>query len=67
MKTKRIAHRVYGVTYNGKTYEIDGQNHEYDSKEWELYEVNTIDNIWIETYPTKREALQDIPTLLQEK
>ena len=66
MKTKRVAHRIYQTTYNGRTYEIDGQNREDSSKEWDLYDTTGVSPIWIDTYTTKREALADIPTLKTE-
>ena len=66
MKTKRIAWRIYELTLKGRTFQIDGQNHEGQSNEWELFEAvdsqygSLPDMVWIETYLTKKEALEDI-------
>lgn len=60
IKSKRIAHRIYEAWHNGVRFEIDGQNHEFDSKEWELFVYDGDSALWVETYPTKREALADI-------
>jgi len=61
LTSTKLYHRIYKVEHNGRTFEIDGQNHEYGSKEWELFEVVGGENVWIETYPTKKDALADIP------
>jgi hypothetical protein len=71
MKSKRIYHRIYRVESLGHVFEIDGQNREYDTKEWELYALvdngyGTQDREWIETYPTKKAALADIPNILNK-
>ena len=60
MKTKRIAHRIYEITAFGFTFQIDGQNHEGESNEWELFIIEGNENTWCDTYPTKKDALNDI-------
>ena len=60
MKTKRIAPRVYEVVVNGDVYHIDGQNHQHDSREWQVFLVAPTENEWCETYPTKRDALEHL-------
>lgn len=55
--TKRIGHKVYAMTHKGISYEIDGQNHEFDSKEWQLFVHTTNGLEWYETLPTKRDAI----------
>lgn len=58
MRTKRIAHRIYALTVGGVTYNIDGQNHEGSSNEWELYEANNSGGLdWWETFDTKQDAI----------
>ena len=66
LTSKRTSHRIYETTYKGKTYAIDGQNHEFDSKEWQLFLTGAdaqFEYEWIDTYPTKKDALEAIPTL----
>ena len=70
MKSKRIYHRIYEVKLNDRTFHIDGQNHEYDSKEWQLFEVVPTyygeENVWVETYCTKKAAMDDIPFMASQ-
>jgi len=60
LKSRHIAHRLYEVTINGRTFTIDGQNHEFNSREWQLFEEFDHGMEWCETYPTKRDALIDL-------
>jgi hypothetical protein len=60
--TKRIAHRIYEFTHNGHTFQVDGQNHEFDSKEWQLMIFQDGNYEWVDTYPTKRDAIDDAIT-----
>lgn len=57
-KTKKTAYKVYEMIHKGVTYEIDGQNHELDSKEWQVFEVTSNGRDWWETLPTKRDAIE---------
>jgi hypothetical protein len=58
---KRVDHRVYQVSTNNRVFFVDGQNHEFDSKEWQLFEEDSSgDMVWIETYSTKRDAISGI-------
>lgn len=63
MKSKRINHRIYQVAVNGSLYEVDGQNHEGASNEWELFQVNGYDREWCFTFDTKREAIEYLTTI----
>jgi len=60
LTTKRIAHRVYATTHKGINYEIDGQNHEFDSKEWQVFAHTPNGLEWCDTLPTKSIALSYI-------
>jgi len=63
MKSKRITHRIYRVAVNGSLYEIDGQNHEGASNEWELLQINGHERDWCFTFDTKREAIEYLTTI----
>lgn len=81
IKTKRIHHRIYAVQIGTKVYEVDGQVHEYGSKEWQLFEYDLTrhtgtgvldfdqyhhgERHWIETYPTKGDALDDLAEMIR--
>ncbi len=65
MKSKRIAHRIYEVTCNTSLYELDGQNHEGTSNEWQLFHVNGYEREWCFTFATKREAMKYLCKLNQ--
>lgn len=68
MSTKKVAYKIYEITVNERTFHIDGQNHEFDSREWQVFElINSTceysdlpDMEWIETYRTKSDAIKDI-------
>ena len=60
IKTKRVAHRIYEFQIGGNTYQVDGQNHEFNSREWQLFVLDNGEFEWHATYPTKREAIEDI-------
>lgn len=63
ISSKRIGPRLYQVRYNGKSFEIDGQIHEHDTGEWQLFNITdgpASDLNWIETYPTKKAAMAEI-------
>lgn len=52
---------IYEVKINGRTFQIDGQNHYGQSNEWQLFEILSNDSpCWIDTYPTKRMALESL-------
>jgi hypothetical protein len=57
MNTKRIGHRIYALTFEGVVWNIDGQNHEGGSNEWQVFEITDLGSEWWETFDTKREAL----------
>lgn len=63
MKSKRIAHRIYQVFVSGVEYQVDGQNHEGSSNEWELFEVDGNNFEWCFTVDTKREAMEYLKEL----
>lgn len=67
MKSKRIAHRIYEVTCNASLYEVDGQNHEGTSNEWQLFEVNGYEREWCFTFDTKKDAMVYLTTLNEVK
>ena len=59
------AWKIWVLVINGRTFHIDGQNHAFDSGEWEIFEevINFFgqkENIWIDTVPTKKAALIDL-------
>ena len=58
MKSTKKYYRVYEVKVAGLTFEIDGQNHEGESNEWELFETSGDKSEWWDTFPTKRDALE---------
>lgn len=61
----RIAPSIYEERIGNRTFEIDGQNGiEYGTREWQVFETTNGARIWCETYPTKRDALSDIPRLV---
>ena len=69
LTTKKVAWRIYEIVLNGRTFQIDGQNHYGQSNEWELFEL--VDSafvsgelVWLDTYPTKKIALNDLPSIL---
>ena len=66
MKSKRVAHRIYEVKCNTSLYEVDGQNHEGTSNEWQLFEVNGYDREWCFTFATKRDAMEYLGTLKED-
>jgi len=60
---------MYRAKFNGRTFEIDGQTYEYNTREWRLSQINspdtnTEDDCWIDTYATKAKALEAIPGLI---
>ena len=65
MKSKRSAHRIYLVSFDDSQYEVDGQNHEGTSNEWQLFHVNGYEREWCFTFDTKREAMDYLGTLNQ--
>jgi len=65
LTSKRIEYRVYEVKVNGKTFEIDGQNYEGDTNEWELFEVEynvskyqSEKRTQCDVFDTKRDAME---------
>ena len=58
--------RIWSVTVNGRTFEIDGQNHEFTSREWQLFEVINDEHIWCSTLPTKRNAIEVIEEIISK-
>ncbi len=63
MNSKRIAHKIYQVSFDDSLYEVDGQNHEGTSNEWELFQVNGYEREWCFTFDTKKEAISYLTTL----
>ena len=59
--------RIWSVTVNGRTFEIDGQNHEFTSREWQLFEVIDGDNVWLFTFDTKRDAVEEIERIIEKQ
>ena len=60
---KRIAPSIYEVQDQfGRTFEVDGQNGiDNGRNEWQVFEISPEgDRNWWETYPTKRDAIEDI-------
>jgi len=58
-QTKRIGHKLYQFEVEGQTFQVDGQNHEFDSREWQLFILQDGEFEWVQTYPTKRDAVAD--------
>lgn len=68
--------RIWEVKVDGRTFEIDGQNHEHDSREWQVFElVETpgipglsgpgIEREWCDTVATKRDGLALVQELIE--
>tara|TARA_R110000737_G_scaffold268360_1_gene275825 strand:+ start:1328 stop:1552 length:225 start_codon:yes stop_codon:yes gene_type:complete len=59
--TKNIGHKRWEFKNAGKVFIIDGSNHEFDSREWQLFiQVQGawgVEDEWIETFETKRDAV----------
>ena len=64
LTSKRIAPKVYEVKVGDDVYEVDGQPHEHDSREWCVVAVTVDgDREWCTTLPTKRAALEWLGSL----
>lgn len=66
--------KIWEVTVGTRKFEIDGQNHESTSREWEVFELvqqenwdgtTTTERVWWDTLPTKRVALLRIQEFIE--
>ena len=61
LTSKRIGYKLYEVELDGVRYEVDGQNHEFDSREWQIFEEDKDGSMeWVSTEPTKKVALLEL-------
>ena len=59
-----FAWRIWEVKVAGRTFEVDGQNFEDTTREWQVFETTSGFNEWVDTVPTKREGLELIEELI---
>lgn len=66
--------RIWEVEFKGRTFWIDGQNHEHTSREWEISELTPCswggknpDITWCDIVDTKKDALIWIEQFVNEQ